>query len=254
MAFRYPTGARALLIEETARRRRIESRIVTLLERAGFAEVVVPVIDFAEPYAAITDRDAARNSYRFTDRDGELISVRSDFTPMVARALAPSIGTDDLPLRVFYRGDVVRCEASRLGANRELFQIGAELIGDGSAEADAEMLQLVSTIASELVNEPLIVCSDVRRASRLLPPSASLGGIAPAGTAGPSGRDARRTVVCDEDDDATTGYYTGLRFWVYGPDRRPLFARGGRYDTLYGRFGTSAPAIGFTFTIDELED
>src|SRR5688572_11326613 len=159
MGFRYPTGARALLIEETARRRRIESRIVTLLERAGFAEVVVPIIDFAEPYAPITDRDAARNSYRFTDRDGELISIRSDFTPMVARALAPSIAESDLPLRVFYRGDVIRCEATRLGANRELFQIGAELIGDGSSNADEEMLQLVTAIASELVSDPKVVRS-----------------------------------------------------------------------------------------------
>src|SRR5688572_24954356 len=127
MGFRYPTGARALLVEETARRRRIESRIVALLEQAGFAEVVVPVIDFAEPYAAITDRDAARNSYRFTDRDGELISVRSDFTPMVARSLAPSIVAGSHPLRVFYRGDVIRCEASRLGANRsEERRVGKE--------------------------------------------------------------------------------------------------------------------------------
>src|ERR1051325_10990282 len=119
---RYPTGARPLLIEETARRRRIEARFVELLERAGFAEVILPIIDFAEPYAGITGREAAKQSYRFTDREGELVSIRSDFTPMLARALAPSLR--ELPLRVFYRGDVIRCEASRLGANRELFQIG----------------------------------------------------------------------------------------------------------------------------------
>lgn len=214
MAFRYPTGARALLIEETARRRRIESRLVAVLEEAGFAEVVLPIIDFAEPYASITDRDAARNSYRFIDREGELVSIRSDFTPMVARALAPSIASGDLPLRVFYRGDVIRCEPTRLGANRELFQIGAELIGDGSPEADEEMLRLVSAIASELVRDPKVVHSL----------------------------------------DEAAGYYTGLRFWVYGADRRTLLARGGRYDTLYGQFGASAPAIGFTFTVDELED
>src|SRR6185503_1285876 len=109
--FRYPTGARPLLIEETARRRGIESRFVTLLEGAGFAEVVLPIIDFAEPYMGVTERDAAKQSYRFTDRDGELVAIRSDFTPMVARALAPSLEASDLPLKVFYRGDVIRCEA-----------------------------------------------------------------------------------------------------------------------------------------------
>src|SRR5215212_5755609 len=141
---RYPTGARPLLIEETARRRRIESRFVGLLESNGFAEVILPIIDFAEPYAGITGRDAAKQSYRFTDREGELVSIRSDFTPMVARALAPALRERDLPLRVFYRGDVIRCEASRLGANRELFQIGAEIVGDDAVDADVTMLRLAA--------------------------------------------------------------------------------------------------------------
>ena len=225
--FRYPTGARPLLIEETARRRRIESRFVEILEDRGFAEVVLPIIDFAEPYASVTGRDAARQSYRFVDREGELIAVRSDFTPMVARALAPTLN-GNLPLRVFYRGDVIRCEATRLGANREMFQIGAELIGDGSAAADVEMLRLVATIASAFVTEPIVVHTT----------------DAPELT-----NDAR--FVLHDDGDESAGYYTGVRFWVYGAGRRTPIAQGGRYDSLYAKFGADTPAIGFTFTIDE---
>jgi ATP phosphoribosyltransferase regulatory subunit HisZ len=223
--FRYPTGARPLLIEETARRRRIESRFVSLLEGAGFAEVILPIIDFAEPYAAVTARDAAKQSYRFTDRDGELVAVRSDFTPMVARALAPSLN-GNVPLRVYYRGDVIRCEATRLGANRELFQIGAEIVGDASPEADVEMLQLAATIASQFSDTPLVVH-----------------------TGGPELNDPRFVLHREE---AEPGYYTGVCFWVYGDDRRKPIAQGGRYDALYGRFGNDAPAIGFTFTVDDL--
>src|SRR5207248_1480467 len=143
--FRYPTGVRPLLVEETARRRRTESCFVALLEGAGFDEILLPIIDYAEPYASIASPDAKR-SYRFIDRDGELVAIRSDFTPMVARALAPEIDSANLPLRVFYRGDVIRCEASRLGTNREMFQIGAEIIGDDSIEADIEAIQLASSI------------------------------------------------------------------------------------------------------------
>ncbi|MGZ5433950.1 MAG: ATP phosphoribosyltransferase regulatory subunit [Thermoanaerobaculia bacterium] len=230
--FRYPTGARPLLIEETARRRRIESSFVTLLEDAGFAEVVLPIIDFAEPYAEVMARDAAKQSYRFTDRDGELVAIRSDFTPMVARALAPALNDEhrngQLPLRVYYRGDVIRCEATRLGSNRELFQIGAEIVGDGSSEADVEMLRLAAAIASRFSSDPLVVYTD-----------------------GPELDDPR---FVRHDEDGGRGYYTGVRFWVYGDDRRKPIAQGGRYDTLYSRFGADAPAIGFTFTIDDLED
>lgn len=221
--FRYPTGARPLLIEETARRRRIESRLVALLEAAGFAEITLPIIDFAEPYAGITGRE--RQSYRFTDREGELVMLRSDFTPMVARALAPSLG-GNLPLRVFYRGDVVRCEATRLGANREMFQIGAEMVGDGSPRADVEMLRLARAAAAAISADPLVVYAD-----------------------GPEIDDPR---FVRHEEEGDRGYYTGIRFWVYGDDRRTPIARGGRYDSLYERFGASAPAIGFTLNADEL--
>lgn len=230
--FRYPTGARPLLIEEAARRKRIESRFVTLLEGSRFAEVILPIIDFAEPYAGITAREAARQSYRFTDREGELVSIRSDFTPMVARALAPSLTEAALPLRVFYRGDVIRCEASRLGANREMFQIGAEIIGDASEEADAAMLTLAADLASPFFSEPLVVYS-TSSATRHRPSDP-------------------RFVFHEEDPGEERGYYTGIRFWVYGDDRRKPIAQGGRYDGLYERFGTRAAAIGFTFTVDEL--
>src|SRR5690349_1803552 len=222
--FRYPTGARPLLIEETARRRSIEARFVSLLDDAGFAEVVVPILDFAEPYADVLARDAAKESYRFTDRDGELVTIRSDFTPMVARALAPSLVADET-LRVFYRGDVIRCHATRLGTNREVFQIGAELVGDSTTDADVEMLRLAMELASLITSEPLLVYTGERI---LTDP---------------------RFVLHDDADDHR-GYYTGLRFWVYGDDRRTPIAQGGRYDSLYARFGADAPAVGFTFTLN----
>jgi len=248
---RYPTGARPLLIEETARRRRIESRFVSVLESAGFAEVVLPIIDFAEPYAGVTERDAAKQSYRFIDREGELVSIRSDFTPMVARALAPAIGDAALPLRVFYRGDVIRCEASRLGANREMFQIGAEIVGDGSAEADVAMLRLAATLASAFFAKPLVVYTPDGR--RQMADGGGPGSLLPSALCDLPSRLEGDPRFVPHDDGEDTGYYTGIRFWVYGADRRKPVAQGGRYDTLYERFGAAAPAIGFTFTIDDIQ-
>lgn len=259
---RYPTGVRPLLLEEAARRRRIETRFVSLLERAGFDEVVLPIIDYADPYGALVD---ARRGYRFVDREGELVAIRSDFTPMVARALAPSL--PPLPFKVFYRGDVIRCEASRLGANRELFQIGAEIVGDASADADAEAMLLAASIARELGVRPLVVYNDVsiaaslddeaREALRTRRGAPTVAAFEPAATA--RLRDVQRIVgerdfTLQLDDVDEPGYYTGLRFRLYDATTRAMLAQGGRYDSLYGRFGTSAPAIGFTFTIDAFEE
>jgi ATP phosphoribosyltransferase regulatory subunit HisZ len=148
---------------------------------------------------------------------------------MVARALAPVLTSEARrggePLRVFYRGDVIRCQGSRLGSNRELFQIGAELVGDASIDADIAMLKLAATIAATFTSKPLVVHTG---AVQIDDP----------------------TFVVHTDDDADRGYYTGLRFWVYGDDRRTPIAQGGRYDSLYARFGADAPAVGFTFTVD----
>jgi ATP phosphoribosyltransferase regulatory subunit len=282
---RYPTGVHPLLRDETARRRRIEARFVDAFGAAGFEEVVLPIIDYVEPYASLVDSTAAKQSYRFVDREGDLVAIRADFTPMLARALAPSIADGDLPLRLFYRGDVIRVEASRLGANRELFQIGAEIVGDDSVDADVAMLRL----ASELVPNPSIVYNDVSIASALIAQSdavrealaakrmtanvpaalrtivgklisgeATIDDVAPFAPEAAArlcaigdavGADRIFSLHLDDIDDS--GYYTGLRFRVYTNGAK--VAQGGRYDTLYERFGRRAAAIGFTFTIDDLD-
>lgn len=55
-----------------------------------------------------------------------------------------------------------------------------------------------------------------------------------------------------DDVDRERGYYTGLRFRAYDATTRGVIvAKGGRYDSLYGRFGHDAPAAGFTITIHD---
>lgn len=288
---RYPTGVRPLLAAETARRRRIESRFVDAFTGAGFAEVVLPIIDYVEPYAAFVDAATAKQSYRFVDREGDLVAIRSDFTPMLARALAQAITPADLPLRLFYRGDVIRVEASRLGANRELFQIGAEIVGDGSIETDVAMLRLAAQLVRAPGSEPTVVYNDVSIAAALIAQSGSvrealaakrmttgmpaalqtivsklISGEATLSDVAPFAPEAAARLAAIEetlgadsifalhlDDIEESGYYTGLRFRVYAGGARTKVAQGGRYDTLYERFGQRAAAIGFTFTIDDLD-
>lgn len=267
---RYPTGVRPLLLEEAARRKRIESRFVSILEDAGFAEIVLPIIDYVDPYASILSRDSSRSSYRFVDREGELVAIRSDFTPMVARALAPTLDESELPLKIFYRGDVIRCDASRLGVNRELFQIGAEIVGEPSLDADIEVMNLAVRIAREFGIEPRVVYNDTSIAAllsederkavvtkRALTPADIARRLTPATAARlesiAAALDPAVFALHLDDLDEETGYYTGIRFRLFGPDSRKAIAQGGRYDDVYQRFGTPAAAAGFTFTIDDLD-
>jgi ATP phosphoribosyltransferase regulatory subunit len=284
-AFRYPSGARPLLLAETARRRSQEQRVVALLEESGFAEIILPILDYAEPYAAVASADASRRSYRFTDREGELVALRCDFTPMAARALAPALDPASLPLRIFYRGDVVRCEPIRLGAGSERFQIGAEIVGEGGADADITVLTLAATLARALGYDPLVAYGDTaiasafddearlalatKRTDRALSPLVRklVGGFATLDDVTSLGEahTARLRAIGAalegdpafelqlDDIDRDLGYYTGLRFRVLDRRTRLLLAEGGRYDALYARFGFDAPAVGFTFTLTDIQ-
>jgi len=140
-----PIGVAALLFESARRRREAEGRLTDLLQTAGYGEVILPILDYVEPYEALLTAASRAELYRFIDRDGEQLALRGDFTPMLARLLAPRIAGMALPLRVFYRGDVIRYEEERAGRQREFYQVGAELLGVSSepgVAAEREVLRL----------------------------------------------------------------------------------------------------------------
>lgn len=131
-----PTGVAALLFEGARRHRRLERAMVDHLEHRGFQEVILPVVDYLRPYEALLSPQSRSELYRFVDRDGELLAMRADFTPMLARLLAPRLSGLDLPLNLFYRGDVLRYQEERVGRQREFYQLGAEVLGMAGHEAE----------------------------------------------------------------------------------------------------------------------
>lgn len=142
-----PTGVAALLFEGARRHRALERAMVGHLEGRGFQEVILPVVDYLRPYEALLSPQSRAELYRFVDRDGELLAMRADFTPMLARLLAPQLESLDLPLHLFYRGDVLRYQEERVGRQREFYQLGAEVLGlDGDAaerQVTTEFLELL---------------------------------------------------------------------------------------------------------------
>jgi ATP phosphoribosyltransferase regulatory subunit len=137
-----PTGVAALLFESARRRREAEERLAAELRGAGYAEVILPILDYLEPYESLLTPASRGELYRFVDRDGELLALRADFTPLLARLLAPRLQSLALPLRLFYRGDVIRYQEERAGRAREFYQLGAELLGLPGEAAEREVLRL----------------------------------------------------------------------------------------------------------------
>lgn len=143
-----PTGVAALFQQSAAARRQIERRLISRLESnddprlGGFSEVILPIIDYLDPYEEMLGRMNRRELYHFVDRDGEVLAVRSDFTAMLARLVAPRLSSMELPLRFFYCGDVVRYQEEQAGRQRELYQLGAELLEAPGEEAGEALEQV----------------------------------------------------------------------------------------------------------------
>jgi ATP phosphoribosyltransferase regulatory subunit len=183
-----PSGVAALLFEAAAARRALEANLTAAVEAAGYAEVVLPIVDYLEPYEGLLGAAARRELYRLTDRSGEALLVRADFTPLLARLLAPRAATLGRPLRLYYRGDVVRAGDERPGAQRELYQLGAELLGIAGEEAEAEVLRLfVRLLAAAGVVAPTVVLGFAGALDELL-----LAVATPAGAAELAAAVARR--------------------------------------------------------------
>ena len=80
---------------------------------------------------------SSRELYKFFDREGDTLHFGPDITPSIARAAATLFETEDFPIRLCYVGSTFINHSSYQGRLKESTQLGAELIGIDSVEADA---------------------------------------------------------------------------------------------------------------------
>ena len=140
---RIPPGSQDLLAGDVRRRRQAQGAWFALAEARGYEEVIPPTFEYEEVFTLGAGPDLASRLLRFVDQDGRLVALRADFTSSIARMAATKLATNPLPLRLSYAGKVYRQTYEGGGERRELFQLGAEMIGDDSAKADVEVLRLV---------------------------------------------------------------------------------------------------------------
>jgi ATP phosphoribosyltransferase regulatory subunit len=137
-----PPGTQDLLFEAARRLRRCEAVLAHVFEEHGFAEVIPPALESAGVFATSSAGGGAA-AIRAVDRHGHVLAFRADFTAQVARIAATRLAGVS-PLRLYYRGSVVREPAAESGEPRERLQAGCELLGVGDPSADAEMLALAA--------------------------------------------------------------------------------------------------------------
>ena len=96
-------------------------------------------------YAAKSGEELVKKqSYVFTDRGGDEITLRPELTPSLARMIAQKQGELAFPLRWWSFGPFWRYERSRRGRSREFFQWNIDMLGVNSPEADAELVAIAA--------------------------------------------------------------------------------------------------------------
>ncbi|HEX3761323.1 MAG TPA: ATP phosphoribosyltransferase regulatory subunit [Kofleriaceae bacterium] len=144
---RLPSGVRDLLPRAAARRRALAERVMTVFDAWGYARIVTPVFECADVLERGLGHDARAAAIRFIEPGtGEIVALRPDITPQVARLVATRMAETEGPIRLCYEGAVTRL-AGELG-QREVLQAGIELIDAPEPECDAEVLAVAAAALS----------------------------------------------------------------------------------------------------------
>ena len=139
-----PEGVRDIYGAELARRKDIAERMLKALKLYGCREIETPVFEYFDIYSKETGTTPSRELYKFFDREGDTLVLRPDLTPPAARCAVKYFldGTDSV--RLCYSGKVFQNTLNLQGKLKETTQIGAEIMGEPSTDADAEILAMAA--------------------------------------------------------------------------------------------------------------
>ena len=138
-----PDGVRDIYGKECARKLMIEKKIREKLLSYGYEDIETPTFEYFDVFSNEIGTTPSRDLYKFFDKEGDTLVLRPDFTPSIARCAAKYFMEDSVPLRFCYCGNTFTNTSRLQGKLKEVTQLGAELIGDDSVYADAEMIHMV---------------------------------------------------------------------------------------------------------------
>ena len=138
-----PDGVKDIYNVECGKKLALEGRLKKVFHLYGYHDIQTPTFEYFDVFRKEIGTIPSKELYKFFDKEGNTLVLRPDITPSIARAAATLFQDENLPIRLCYTGNTFINHSSYQGRLKESTQMGAELIGDDSVEADAEMLALV---------------------------------------------------------------------------------------------------------------
>jgi ATP phosphoribosyltransferase regulatory subunit len=138
-----PDGIEEILPEEAKHLESLRRRILDTFANWGYELVIPPFIDYLDSLLTGSGHDLELQTFKLTDQvSGEMLGVRADMTPQVARIDAHNLNAE-WPTRLCYTGTILHTKCDPLSKTRSPVQIGAELYGHAGKESDVEVISLM---------------------------------------------------------------------------------------------------------------
>jgi histidyl-tRNA synthetase len=122
--------------------------------RYGFSEYEAPLLESAALYLKKSGGELSGQLFRFTDKGDRDVVLRPELTASLARIVADQQRDYPKPLKWFEIGRCFRYEKPQRGRLREFYQFNADIMGEASAGADAELIALSIDVMRELGFQP----------------------------------------------------------------------------------------------------
>lgn len=142
-------GFRTFYPDDCAGRNYILSKWREVARRYGFVEYDGPVLEPMELYEKKSGGELVGQLFDFRDKGGRRVAMRPEMTPTLARMVAAREKDFRKPMKWFCCPQFFRYEKQQRGRLREFFQFNADIIGESSPAADAELIALAIDILRE---------------------------------------------------------------------------------------------------------
>ncbi len=322
MTLHTPEGVRDIYGDDMDQKVNLEDLLYRKIKSFGYQSIQTPSFEYYDVFSRDKGFTPSTELFKFFDSKNNTLALRPDFTPGVARAAARYFSDVRIPLRFSYLGNTYSNRSNLQGKLKETTELGIEYMGDGSVEADAEIIALSAELLDTAGLKDYMICVGNAGYFNAISDYAELDEDAKNGLAwnirnkNYSGiEEVLRDIETDKKMDkeveelflsftdsfggtevleeaaARVGgiengireierltrlyelcgsyniqdritfdlgllgkhnYYTGMVFRAYAFGSGEALVRGGRYDNLLSRFGSSGAAIGFTVVIDQL--
>ncbi len=111
--------------------------------RYGFREYDGPPLESLELFTLKSGQEIVGQLYNFTDKGERAVALRPEMTPTLARMIAARERAYRKPIKWFAIPQLYRYERQQKGRLREHFQYNADIFGEASPAADAELIALL---------------------------------------------------------------------------------------------------------------